>query len=180
MQDYNLSFQDFSIQNPTSDEIKNRKVAHIILYNQNFQKYILQDFTKYSSNAKYYFLGGSIDDGETELEALERELLEESGIKMNEILGLIKLGKVNQSYYLKGHNETIILEDTIYFGLLNTNKTALELSKEDTQIYLSYEKAKSDLLPTFSLMLKFVHESIVSSEVLEAYHRILDSGFEIR
>lgn len=84
------------------------------------------------SNGEYSFLGGSIEDGETLIEALKREVLEESGLIVKDD-SIIEFGEVIEIKADKFENNTIYIAHNYYFycdvekNLSSTSMTEHEL-----------------------------------------------------
>lgn len=56
--EYDLYFEDYSVKNPNEETRRERQAVHIILFNPEVEKFILQKFT--GTKVKYSFLGGGI------------------------------------------------------------------------------------------------------------------------
>ena len=88
-----------------------------------------------NSNNVYQFPGGHLEENETLEECLKREVLEETGIKIdtNEIKGpFMKIISLNKDWPEKGQNQ----KSEIYYYLIETNKFP-DLSKVK---YTEHEK----------------------------------------
>lgn len=102
-----------------------------------------------SEDLNYQFIGGHVDPGETKLEALIREVKEETGITINENQisePFLKITYINKDYPKKGINR----ENDIYYyevktsdlvNLNSTNYTESEINKHFTLIELDLDKS---------------------------------------
>lgn len=84
------------------------------------------------SNGEYSFLGGSVEEGETLIDALKREVLEESGLIVKDN-SIVEFGEVTEIKADKFENNTIYIAHNYYFhcdvekGLSSTSMTEHEL-----------------------------------------------------
>ena len=90
----------------------------------------------------YMLPGGRIDKGETELEALKREIEEESGIEINvnEVEPYLEIETYNKNYYTRAEKREInrITNTKFYIAYTNQeinddNKKLTESEKEENQ-----------------------------------------------
>lgn len=91
----------------------NSKTIHIVGLAAFKDKKVIM-VTSYPDKHAYYFLGGSIEEGETDLQALEREVLEEAGVKLD-----MQSVKFLKEFKAQAHNQidtTVILK--LYSGNL--------------------------------------------------------------
>lgn len=83
----------------------------------------------------YMLPGGRVDSGESSLEALKREILEESGIEIDisDAKEFLQIDNYSKNYYSRKHNEPInrITHTKIYF--VETNQNINEQKKKLTQ-----------------------------------------------
>lgn len=83
----------------------------------------------------YMLPGGRVDSGEQPLEALKREILEESGIEIDisDAQEFLQIDSYSKKYYSREHNELInrITHTKIYF--VETNQDINEQKKKLTQ-----------------------------------------------
>lgn len=83
----------------------------------------------------YMLPGGRVDSGEQPLEALKREILEESGIEIDssDAQEFLQIDSYRKKYYSREHNELInrITHTKIYF--VETNQDINEQKKKLTQ-----------------------------------------------
>ena len=72
------------------------------------------------SNKTYHFPGGHLEEGESLLECLSREIKEETGIdlKIEELDPFEKITHYNKNYHNSGKNR----ESAVYFYVVNTDK----------------------------------------------------------
>lgn len=72
----------------------------------------------------YMLPGGRVDEGETELEALKREILEESGIEINvdNLEPYLEIEEYNKNYYTRKQNREINRITNTKFYLVYTDQ----------------------------------------------------------
>lgn len=116
------------------------KVRAIVL-NQNGRALIV----KYAG--LYMLPGGRVDNGEQPLEALKREILEESGIEINinEVKEFLQIDSYNEKYYSRKYKELIsrVTHTKIYFAEtdqdINEQKKKLTPSEIEKNHRISFE-----------------------------------------
>lgn len=127
----------FNESNLKSDEIdRNVKKVRAILINKEGKALV----TKCAG--KYMLPGGKIDGNETEVEALRREILEETGIEINtdSIQPFLQINAYNRNYYdrhtmknINRHTQTTFFE--IYTDeQINENKQRLTESEKSAKL----------------------------------------------
>ena len=115
-----------------------RKLNLIVVFNKNLEQVLFCIRAKEPYKGLYNFVGGKVEEGETDDEAAYRELFEETGISGNDIeldhfmdLNYFKYGNNLQVYYgiLKGEVELVEEKNklewvTVNEDLLNNDKFA--------------------------------------------------------
>lgn len=115
-----------------------RKLNVVVVFNKKMDKLLFCIRAKEPYKGKYNFVGGKVEENETNDEAAYRELFEETGISSNEIdldhfmdLNYFKYGNNVQVYYGILKNEVNLIEERnklewveINEGLLNIEKFA--------------------------------------------------------
>ena len=144
--------------------IKEKSAGAIIFRKDKEIKYLLLHY-----EAKHWdFPKGHIEEKETEIDALKREVEEETGIKGIE---LVKGFKEKISYYFKQNEEFIIKE--VVFYLAKTETEEIKLSFEHIgSAWLSYENAIKKL--TF----KNAKDLLEKANKFLKTHRTLDDFYE--
>ena len=99
-----------------------RKLNLIVVFNMNLDKVLFCIRSKEPYKGLYNFVGGKVEDGETNDEAAYRELYEETGISRNDI----KLDHFMDLNYFKYENNL-----QIYYGIL---KHEVELVEEKNKL----------------------------------------------
>ncbi len=114
--------------------MKQEKSAGAIVYRkEKWPKYLLLHYEAWH----WDFPKGNIEEGETDIETVKREIQEETGIKDVEI---IKDFKEKIQYYFKFKDE--LINKTVTFYLAKTDTKQVNLSFEHIGfIWLPYEKA---------------------------------------
>lgn len=95
-----------------------RKLNLIVVFNESFDKVLFCIRAKEPYKGMYNFVGGKVEDGETNDDAAYRELLEETGISRDDIeldhfmdLNYFKYGNNLQVYYgILKHKVTLVEE----------------------------------------------------------------------
>lgn len=115
-----------------------RKLNLIVVFNKNLDKVLFCIRAKEPYKGMYNFVGGKVEEGETNDEAAYRELFEETGISKEDIeldyfmdLNYFKYGNNIQVYYGILKHDVILVEEknklewvTINEELLNNKKFA--------------------------------------------------------
>lgn len=126
---------------------KIRKVVDPIIHDGNGNFYLIKDLEN-----KIHFAGGGVDEGETDKEALAREIIEETGFKNFEIKDPISLYVSTTGYHsVKNRNQSSW--GTAYEVLLNDLEqvkseiddglhTLVKVSKEDVLKTITWENHK--------------------------------------
>ena len=140
----NMKQIDFNETNLTDTEIDKvvRKVRALVINNITKQMLLVH-------YAGLYMLpGGSIDNGETEVEALRRELLEEAGIE--EAIPYLLINSYDRNYFDRKSGNINRLTQTTFFKVsthqnINENKKRLtenEKEKNHTIKYMNLSVAR--------------------------------------
>lgn len=111
-------------------EYKKRPGAYAIIINKEDDKIGIV-----SDGKAYFYLGGGVEEGETKLEALKRELIEESGYLIKNVKELDEVG----SYVFvadKGYFEVIA---SVYVAELD-KKIAEPIEKDHTILWVKPEE----------------------------------------
>ncbi|MEM2902479.1 MAG: NUDIX hydrolase [Candidatus Bathyarchaeia archaeon] len=83
---------------------------------------------------------GLIEEGETEVEAAMREVMEETGLKNLSLID--KIGDIHYSFWSKGRN----FDKTVHFYLFETSQRETTVGEEhDMYAWFSYERAMEAL-----------------------------------
>ena len=94
-----------------------RKLNLIFVYNKDLSNVIFCIISKETYKGKYNFVGGKVEENETNNEAAYRELFEETGISKNDI----ELDHFMDLNYFKYENNI-----QVYYGILNHNVNLVE------------------------------------------------------
>lgn len=94
-----------------------RKFNLIIVFNKELNKALFCIRAKEPYKGMYNFVGGKVEEGETNEEAAYRELFEETGISSNDI----ELDHFMDLNYFKYENNI-----QVYYGILNNEVTLVE------------------------------------------------------
>lgn len=113
-----------------------RKLNVIVVFNENMDKLLFCIRAKEPYKGKYNFVGGKVEENETNDEAAYRELFEETGISKNDIdldhfmdLNYFKYGNNVQVYYGILKNEVNIVEERNKLEWVEINKELLNIDK---------------------------------------------------
>jgi 8-oxo-dGTP pyrophosphatase MutT (NUDIX family) len=83
---------------------------------------------------------GLIEEGETEVEAAKREVMEETGLKTLSLID--KIGEIHYNFWSKGKS----FDKTVHFYLFETNQRETIVGEEhDMYAWFSYERAMEAL-----------------------------------
>lgn len=108
-------------------EYKKRPGAYVIIIRKDDDKIgIVTD------GKDYFYLGGGIEEAETELDALRRELIEESGYTLKNIQ---KFDKVGSFIYAKPHGYLEVIA-SVYIAELD-EKIAEPIEKDHTALWIN-------------------------------------------
>ena len=94
-----------------------RKLNLIVVFNNNLEKVLFCIRTKESYKGLYNFVGGKVEENESNDEAAYRELFEETGISNKDI----KLDHFMDLNYFKYENNI-----QVYYGILKHKVTLIE------------------------------------------------------
>lgn len=94
-----------------------RKLNLIVVFNTNLEKVLFCIRAKEPYKGLYNFVGGKVEDGETNDDAAYRELFEETGISRNDI----ELDHFMDLNYFKYENNL-----QVYYGILKNDVTLVE------------------------------------------------------
>ena len=113
-----------------------RKMNLIVVFNTSLEKVLFCIRKKEPYKGLYNFVGGKVEDNETNDEAAYRELLEETGISHNNIkldhfmdLNYFKYGNNLQVYYGILEQEVNLVEEKNKLEWVTINKELLDNSK---------------------------------------------------
>ncbi len=166
-----LEIYDKIIKAVTKNKVK---YADMIIFNNESKFLILQRAKDDNNGGKWVIPGGHVDPGETFDEAAQRELLEESGIKVTKCE---KVGEfINKDIHIEYHetrvedeNEAVITLDNkethdykwIYISELKDYEMVFDMKENLEKIYKPWKK------DVVKLTKAFLSGQIVSKEILE-------------
>ncbi len=137
-------------------EYTKRPGAYAIIINKNSDKIgIVTD------GRDYFYLGGGIEKGETKIEALKRELIEESGYSIKNIKEFEEVG----SYIFsedKGYLEVIA---SVYIAEFD-KKIAEPIEKDHTVLWVKPEEYVSKMFREWQ---KYIMERFIEKENTESF-----------
>ena len=126
------------------------------------------------SDISYQFPGGHLEDNESLIEALKREVLEETGIDLsNEGIGrpFYKVTYLNKDYPVKGINR----KSEIYYYVVNTDKEAnlskVKLTENETKN--NYRVEKMPLLSSLDIISKNDNNKVIERDLIDAIEEYL-------
>ena len=126
------------------------------------------------SDISYQFPGGHLEDNESLIEALKREVLEETGIELsNEEIDrpFYKVTYLNKDYPIKGVNR----KSEIYYYVVNTDKE-IDLSKvklTENEIKNNYQVEKIPLLSSVDIISKNNNDRVIERDMIDAIEEYL-------
>lgn len=126
------------------------------------------------SDISYQFPGGHLEDNESLIEALKREVLEETGIELsNEEIDrpFYKVTYLNKDYPIKGVNR----KSEIYYYVVNTDKE-IDLSKvklTENEIKNNYRVEKIPLLSSVDIISKNNNDRVIERDMIDAIEEYL-------
>lgn len=126
------------------------------------------------SDISYQFPGGHLEDNESLIEALKREVLEETGIELsNEEIDrpFYKVTYLNKDYPIKGVNR----KSEIYYYVVNTDKE-IDLSKvklTENEIKNNYRVEKVPLLSSVDIISKNNNDRVIERDMIDAIEEYL-------
>ena len=126
------------------------------------------------SDISYQFPGGHLEDNESLIEELKREVLEETGIELsNEEIDrpFYKVTYLNKDYPIKGVNR----KSEIYYYVVNTDKE-IDLSKlklTENEIKNNYRVEKIPLLSSVDIISKNNNDRVIERDMIDAIEEYL-------
>ena len=126
------------------------------------------------SDISYQFPGGHLEDNESLIEALKREVLEETWIGLSdEEIGrtFYKVTYLNKDYPVKGTNR----KSEIYYYVVNTNKE-VDLSKvklTENETKNNYRVEKKPLLLSVDIISKNDNDKVIERDMIDAIEEYL-------
>lgn len=107
------------------------------------------------TDGDFFFLGGGIEEGESKLEALERELIEEAGYSIKNIMEFEEVGDFLYAED-KGYLEVIA---SVYLAEFDT-KIAEPIEKDHTVLWVNPEEYQSKMFREWQkyIMKKFIEK----------------------
>ena len=103
---------------PVSEFVETRTAAKLVLIvTKDGREYVLTHEGKSRNN----ILGGGVDDGESEEDALHREIREEAGEDTAELIGSLALRRVGQLYGLVNSRDgkSFVADWRVYLGVID-------------------------------------------------------------
>lgn len=126
------------------------------------------------SDISYQFPGGHLEDNESLIEALKREVLEETGIEISdEEIGrpFYKITYLNKDYPVKDTNR----KSEIYYYAVNTDKE-IDLSKvklTENETKYNYRVEKIPLLSSIGVISKNDNDKVIERDLIDAIEEYL-------
>ena len=169
------------INNPDGLKLKDidemtTKVRGIILENDNIV------FTKYAD--MFMLVGGKIDDGETNIEALKREIREETGAIISEdAIPFIRFESYAKNYYDRNKRKYINrLTITTYYFVNIVKFTDKDLTESECQLGLKTYKMNIDEFRDLVVNYLSTNEKYdyFKNELLQLLDIIKNSEFKLR
>ncbi len=159
------------------DKIKEEEVSDIVI---RIKALIVNNDNIILGNANdtYQFPGGHLEDNETFIDCLKREVLEETGITLddNEIYDqVLKVVYMNEDYPVDGK----ITKSEVYFYLVKTNKepdlTKTKLTDREIEgnYHLDIVPLKDSIKVIEDNIPKNKRNEVISPEMIEAIKEVL-------
>mgnify|MGYP005811365921 CR=1 FL=1 len=126
------------------------------------------------SDISYQFPGGHLEDNESLIEALKREVLEETGIKISDEeidRPFYKVTYLNKDYPVKGVNR----KSEIYYYVVNTDKE-IDLSKmklTENETKNNYRVEGMPLLSSIDIISKNDNDRVIERDMIDAIEEYL-------
>lgn len=108
-----------------------KKYVRAVIFEPISQKFLFSYFGNVKKSNKYGLIGGGVDNGETEIEALKREIMEETGLKNYEIIG--KVGGSILSPRDEEFEKNDVIKETVAYLVIakNSNFISPKLSEQE-------------------------------------------------
>lgn len=116
-------------------EYRKRSGAYAIIINEN-----KEEIGIVTDGKDYFYLGGGIEKGENELEALKRELIEEAGYTLKNIRKFDEVG----SYIYAEEKGYLDVEAYVYIAEFD-RKVTEPIEKDHTVLWIKPEEYKSQM-----------------------------------
>ena len=126
------------------------------------------------SDISYQFPGGHLEDNENLIEALKREVLEETGIEISDEeidRPFYKVTHLNKDYPVKGINR----KSEIYYYVVKTDKE-VDLSKvklTKNEVKNNYRLEKIPLLSSIGVISKNDNDKVIERDLIDAIEEYL-------
>lgn len=126
------------------------------------------------SDISYQFPGGHLEDNENLIEALKREVLEETGIEISDEeidRPFYKVTYLNKDYPVKGINR----KSEIYYYVVKTDKE-VDLSKvklTKNEVKNNYRLEKIPLLSSIGVISKNDNDKVIERDLIDAIEEYL-------
>lgn len=126
------------------------------------------------SDISYQFPGGHLEDNESLIEALKREVLEETGIEIGDEeidRPFYKVIYLNKDYPVKGINR----KSEIYYYVVKTDKE-VDLSKvklTENETKNNYRVEKMPLLSSIDIISKNDNDKVIERDLIDAIEEYL-------
>ena len=112
-----------------------RKLNLVVVFDENLEKVLFCVRTKQPYKGLYNFVGGKVEEGESNEDAAYRELFEETGISRNDI----ELDYFMDINYFKYENNI-----QVFYGILKHDVNLVEEKNKLEWVELNYELLNTD------------------------------------